>query len=126
MKPLKLIWTSRPITKKNNPQIKYYGGKSILIPSAQFIQYQDDVGWQIKGKDKLCISDRVNVQCVYYMPTKGIVDLLNLESATLDILVHYGVLKDDNSRIVAGHDGSRVEYDKENPRVEITITDLPF
>lgn len=29
-----------------------------------------------------------------------------------------------NSRIVAGHDGSRVLYDKENPRVEITISPI--
>ena len=48
-------------------------------------------------------------------------DLVGLEQATDDILVHYGVIEDDNSRIVAGHDGSRVRYDKDNPRVEITI-----
>jgi hypothetical protein len=37
-------------------------------------------------------------------------------------LVDAQVIKDDNSSIVASHDGSRVEYDRDNPRVEITIT----
>ena len=40
----------------------------------------------------------------------------------MDILVDAGILEDDNSNIVAGHDGSRVLYDKENPRTEILIT----
>ena len=49
------------------------------------------------------------------------VDLANLLEATCDILTHYGVLKDDNSRIVASHDGSRVLLDREHPRAEIYI-----
>jgi Holliday junction resolvase RusA-like endonuclease len=64
----------------------------------------------------------VNVKCVYYMPTRRKVDLSNLLNSTLDILVHYGVLIDDNRNIVYSVDGSRVFYDKENPRTEIEIT----
>ena len=56
------------------------------------------------------------------MPTRRRVDLLNLLEASLDILVDAGILEDDNSSIVVSHDGSRVLYDKENPRAEITIT----
>ena len=70
------------------------------------------------------INTRCNVCALYYMPTHRRVDLLNLLEATLDILVDAGILEDDNSNIVAGHDGSRVLYDKENPRTEITITEL--
>lgn len=55
------------------------------------------------------------------MPTRHRVDLTNLLNATNDILVDCGVLKDDNSRIIVSHDGSRVKYDKENPRAEIFI-----
>ena len=58
------------------------------------------------------------------MPTRRRVDLVNLIEATTDILVKARVLEDDHCRIVAGHDGSRVVYDKENPRAEITITAL--
>ena len=58
------------------------------------------------------------------MATRRKVDLVNLLEATCDILVHTGVLEDDNSRIVTGHDGSEVRYDKENPRVEIEISEV--
>lgn len=79
-------------------------------------------GWYIPSKGAK-IHDPVNVKGVYYMPTRHRVDLCNLLEATCDILTHYGVLEDDHSRIVASHDGSRVRYDKDNPRVEITITE---
>ena len=110
----------RPITKKNHGRIVHAGGKPRLIPSDQFIAYQDKAGYYIRHKNRK-IADPVNVRCVYYMPTKGRVDLVGLLQATDDILTHYGVIEDDNSRIVAGHDGSRVRYDKDRPRVEITI-----
>ena len=70
------------------------------------------------------IYDPVNVKCVYYMPTRRRVDLVNLQEATLDVLVKYRIIDDDNSTIVVSMDGSRVFYDKNNPRTEITITPI--
>ena len=37
------------------------------------------------------------------------------------MLVEAGVLEDDHSGIIVSHDGSRVLYDKEDPRTEIVI-----
>ena len=48
----------------------------------------------------------------------------NLLEAIDDILTHYCVIEDDDAQHVGGHDGSRVLYDKENPRTEIYITTL--
>ena len=48
-------------------------------------------------------------------------DLTNLLAATCDILTDYGVIADDNYKIVVSHDGSRVLFDKDRPRVEIEI-----
>lgn len=79
--------------------------------------------WQIK-RPRSPISARVNVRCVYYMKTARRVDLANLIEATTDILVKAKVLADDNSQIVAAHDGSRVDYDKKNPRAEIWIEEM--
>ena len=112
-----------PITKKNHQQIFRPNGRNypVVVPSKQYKQYQDDAGWFIKP---LGIDYPVNVRCLYYMPTKRIVDLVNLQEATLDVLVKYGAIKDDNSRIVVSMDGSRVLYDKENPRTEIYIERL--
>lgn len=94
----------------------------MVLPSPQYRQYEKDCLWQIPTKAKQRINMPVNVQCIYYMPTKRRVDLVNLLEATNDILVAAGVLLDDNCRIVAAHDGSRVDYDKYNPRVEIAIS----
>jgi len=58
------------------------------------------------------------------MRTHRRVDLPNLLEATDDILKDNFVVVDDNCSVIATHDGSRVEYDKQNPRVEITITKI--
>ena len=75
----------------------------------------------LKGVVPEPISCPVEVSCEYYMPTRRKVDLVNLLEATLDILVRAEILDDDNSNIVVSHDGSRVRYDKENPRSVVTI-----
>lgn len=120
---MEIVIKGRPITKKNSSQIvlNKTTGKPLLIPSKQYKQYEKDAGWQIKCKG-LMIDYPVNVKCVYYMPTKHRVDLCNLLEATCDILVKYKVIADDNSNIVASHDGSCVLYDKNNPRAEVEIT----
>lgn len=112
---------SDPRTKKNSPQIVRSGRKMFVVPSAQYIKYERYCLRNIPAIAKLGISSPVNVCCIYYMETHRKVDLSNLLEATLDILVKAGVLADDNSEIVASHDGSRVRYDKEYPRVEIEI-----
>ena len=55
------------------------------------------------------------------MSTKRKVDLTNLLEAIDDVLVKCNVLLDDDSNIIKSHDGSRVYYDKENPRTEVYI-----
>jgi hypothetical protein len=49
------------------------------------------------------------------------VDDLNLYASLDDILVHEKILADDSIRYIRNRDGSRVFYDKENPRAEIYI-----
>ena len=70
----------------------------------------------------LGIDQPVNVAAKFYMPTRRRVDLTNLHEALHDILVNYGILTDDNAKIIVSTDGSRVYWDKENPRTEVIIT----
>lgn len=113
-----------PVTKKNSMRILRNAiGRPYIAPSKPYEEYEKVCLWQIRSLDSP-ISARVNVRCVYYMLTRRRVDLANLIEATTDILVKAGVLKDDNCKIVAGHDGSRVDYDKANPRVEIWIEEM--
>ena len=91
-----------------------------IMPSKAYKQYEKDCK---PFMPKITtIKEAVNVQAVYYMPTRRKVDLCNHHEALHDILVRYGVLEDDNYKIIASTDGSRVEYSKDNPRTEVTIT----
>ena len=117
----KIVINLTPVTKKNSQRIVYRGNHPIILPSVKYKEYETNAGWFIKP---LGIDYPVNVRCLYYMPTKRICDLVNLQEATLDVLVKYGAIKDDNSRIVVSMDGSRVLYDKDNPRTEIYIEEI--
>ena len=110
-----------PITKKNHQQIVRAGDRVIVVPSKQYKRYEKDAAWMLP---QLGIDHPVNVQCLFYMPTHRKCDLTNLLEAVDDVMVKAGTIADDNFHIVAGHDGSRVLYDKDNPRTEITITDI--
>lgn len=122
MECIKLTLYGDPRTKKNSQRIVRMGnGRPLIMPSKQYKDYEAACLRQIPEAQRLNISERVNVQMVYYMHTRRIVDLVGLEESTLDILVRGGVLADDNCKIAAAYDGSCVKYDKDNPRVEIEI-----
>lgn len=110
-----------PRTKKNSQQIVIVHGRPIIMPSKIYKQYEKECKPYIPQL-KEPINYPVNVKCTYYMPTRRKCDLNNLLEASTDMLVHYKVLEDDNYTIVESHDGSRVHYDKENPRAVIEIT----
>lgn len=119
---IKILIPLPPHTKKNSNQIfiNKETGKRFITPSALYKQYEINCGWYIKCKH-INLNMPLTVKCLYYMPTKRKIDLINLLEATDDILVKYGVLQDDNSQIIVSHDGSRVFYDNEKPRTEIYI-----
>ncbi len=119
---MNLTFHGDPRSKKNSQQIIRIGNRPMIIPSKKYKEYEKACRDQIKGMEIEKICDPVNIKCVYYMQTRRRVDLVNLIEATNDILVNLGILEDDNSQIVVSHDGSRVDYDKADPRVEIEIT----
>lgn len=111
-----------PVTKKNHQQIfKGKGGRPFITQSELYKQYEKDFSL---FAPKLSIDTKVNVKTVFYLPTKRLTDLSNLISAAHDCLVAAGTLADDNYNIIHSVDGSRVYYDKENPRTEIEITEV--
>lgn len=115
-----------PITKKNSQQIltNPKTGRPFIMPSAKFKQYEREAAWFLKPRPPRPIDCELTVKCLFYMPTRRRVDLTNLLEAIDDILVGAEIIADDHSGIVVSHDGSRVLYDKDNPRTEITITRL--
>ena len=110
-----------PISKKNHQQIlKNKYGRPFIAPSKQYRDYERDALWFIPKRDRL-IDYPCNVKCLFYMPTKRLCDLTNMLESIDDVMVKAGLFKDDNYRIIAAHDGSRVLYDKDNPRTEVYI-----
>lgn len=115
---MKIVIPLIPVTKKNSQQIIQVHGRPMIIPSKKYKQYERDCGPFLPAHG---INGPVNIKAVYYMPTRRRVDLCNLHEALCDVLVKHGVITDDNSLIVASMDGSRVLYDKDNPRTEVYI-----
>ena len=117
---------AKPATKKNSSQIfiNQATGRPFVAPSKAYKAFELAAGYFIRPKPKKPIDSPVNCRYTFFMHRRGAVDETNLTEAVGDILVKYGVLKDDNRDIVAGHDGTRVYYDKDRPRVEIVITPL--
>lgn len=117
-----------PRTKKNSGQIieNPRTGRPMVLPSAPYRKFEKEcLPYLRRAKVEIGTIDYpINCECLFYMPTKRKVDLPNLLNAIDDAMVKAEFLADDNRDIIAGHDGSRVFYDKENPRIEITITKL--
>ena len=127
---VRMIVNMAPVTKKNHSRIVYNSKTKVpmVIPSEQYKKYEREFRFCSVTVDGtwplLPIDFPVNVKCTFYMPTKRKCDLTNLLEAIDDVLVKYKYLEDDNYSIIAGHDGSRVKYDKECPRTEIEITEV--
>ena len=122
MDEIKFTIPLNPVTKKNSQQIILVGGRPRIIPSKKYKEYERDCIPFLTHVEP--VTGRLNVKAVYFMRTRRRVDLINLHEALHDILVKAGVLEDDNCKIIYSTDGSYVDYDKDNPRTEVTITYL--
>lgn len=124
----KLTILGVPRVKKNNQAVvlarsktgKYFPKK---VDTKAYKEWRKSAIPQINlQKPSIEIDFPVNLECKFYMDTAVKVDLSALYEGIQDELVATNVLTDDNYLIVASHDGSGVFIDKDNPRMEITIT----
>ena len=123
MREFKITIPIEPRTKKNSQQIIMCKGRPMIIPSKQYKDYEKQA-LNFLIFNTMVIDYPVNVECHFYMKTKRKCDLTNLLECADDVLVKAGVLVDDNYTIIESHDGSRVHYDKDNPRTEIIIKEV--
>ena len=112
-----------PITKKNSQKIIVNSRtrRPMIIQNERYTEYEIQAGWFLK-KPKQPIDYPVNIECRFYRKNAVRCDLTNLLEAIDDVLVKYGIIKDDAFTILQSHDGSRVYVDKDRPRTEIIIT----
>lgn len=113
-----------PVTKKNHGRIVMCGRYPKLLPSEAYERYTKAAMPFLKAvfRDIGRIDFPVNLKCVFYLNRRFKSDLAGYLQAVQDALVEAGILEDDNRNIVASVDGSKVLYDKKNPRTEVTIT----
>lgn len=121
----KFIIQGRPMTKKNS-QIRTKTG---VIQSKQYREYECIAIPQLraqKGKQglKTPIACPVNMSCYYHMPNKqGYPDVMGLLQATADILEKAGIV--ENDRLISIISSCYIgRIDKENPCVEISISEI--
>lgn len=123
MEEIKFVIPLNSTTKKNSQQIirNRKTGKRLIVQNPKYLKYEHDCKQYIP---ELHIDYPINLKAVYYRKTKHRVDLINLHGALHDILIKCGCILDDNCNIIVSTDGSRVYYDKDNPRTEVTITKI--
>ena len=117
-----------PVIKKNSRQIqknfrtgKPFIGKNDRLKNAEKHAVMELIS-QRNARGASSISSFVNAKFSFYLPTKRLPDLSNLYQLGEDAMQKAGILEDD--KLIAGHDGSRRYYDKENPRTEIELSDI--
>lgn len=119
-----------PRTKKNSHRISGCGPKCPVCGKyhRQFVrngntttEFSYKAAKFLFPKPEKPIDGAVRVVYRLYMKTRRRVDDLNLFGALDDILVREKILQDDNISVIRDRDGSRVFYDKENPRAEVYI-----
>ncbi len=135
--------TGAPTVKKNNQRVAFNGNFPTKYNTATYKRWEQSARLELQSqagpyKDMFPINRPVNLQCLFYMPTLRRVDLSALYEGIQDLLASKDkinkrgfiasrglyILEDDNFKIVAGHDGSRVRIDRERPRMEIIITPM--
>ena len=119
-----------PKTKKNSHRIAGCGPRCPVCGkySKQFVRNADkttefafSAAKYLHPKPAKPLNGPVHLIYRIYTGTKHRKDDLNLYEALDDILVKNGILKDDDRNTIRNRDGSRVFYDKDNPRAEIMI-----
>lgn len=117
---------TEPKGKKNSMNIAYNKktGRQFIVQSDAYKKFEKDCQYFLTNKPDAPIDYPVNVEYKMYRATNRTFDASNGISALDDILVKLGILKDDNFKIVAGHDGTRVYVDKYYPRIEVIITKM--
>lgn len=114
----------KPRTKKNHNQlVTLKTGRQMMLPSKQYQQFEKEVKSFILANfgNIEPIEDPINLKCIFYKEQDRRADLCGYLQAIQDALVKSGLLKDDNAKIVKSVDGSRVDLDRENPRIEVCI-----
>ena len=123
-----LVILGQPVSWKNSKQISCIAGRIVSRKSDIATAWQRSAIKQLMiqrcnlGLAMIPKTTSLNAKIVSYCGNHRIIDASNLYQGPEDVLQAAGILEDDSC--IESHDGSRREYDKKNPRVEITLTEV--
>ena len=112
-----------PRSKKNSQQIIFNKktGKRMIMQNKNYLEFEKKCETFLPEIDT--ISFPINLQCDFYVCDARKRDIANYIEAIQDILVKYNIIEDDNYKIISSLDNCSMQIDRQNPRVEITITE---
>lgn len=125
----------KPVVKKNTQKVSVYHGKPVKYSTAVYLHWEnfaysqlDDIVKrfeELTGLKWRTIDFTFNMQARFFVPTFGIVDLSALYEGIQDCMKKADMIIDDDAWHLVSHDGSGVSKDKDDPRIEISITRRP-
>ena len=126
---MRFVIYAEPRSKKNSQQVAMNPKthRPFITQSKAYKDFSKECIKQMKLQGVIPnepINYPINIQYTFFKSSRRLCDGLNLSAAMDDILTVARLIDDDHRDIVAGHDLTRVYYDKENPRVEVTITPM--
>ena len=124
---LKITITGRVPSKKNSTISFVRNGRMFHMPSNQYRDWHKDASKQIMSMGKVWPElpiKRADITMWFYWPDRRKADISNKTESIMDLLVDNGILEDDNWEIVPFLNLYSGGIDKNNPRVEVSISKL--
>lgn len=124
---MKITLQGRVPSKKNQKQIVYVKGRSLLLPSKAHQVWHKDAAYQLKESYEDVRRQFYNeapsshMVTVWYAPDARVYDLSNKFESVADLLVDCDFLEDDNYKIISENTNYFGGIDRINPRVEIYL-----
>lgn len=109
-------------SKKNSKQIIYVRGRPLIISSKNYQNWHKTAQNQLYGVKPLPGLSSINL--TFFSSTRRKFDLTNKAESVMDLLVDCGIIPDDNWSVVPKVVLEYGGVDKDNPRVEVSVTSL--
>ena len=134
---MKITLIGNTPAKKDSGRIMRAGGRIVLLPSARHERWYRQnaaalgvriVRGRVRTEDRLTsyggvslpLPGRTRISIRFYRDSRRRWDYSNALDAVQDLLVDFGILSDDNAEVLCLGDITH-EYDKTNPRAEVTL-----
>lgn len=109
---------------KNSRIITRSGNRPRLIKSSAYRSWERAAILQLNTQwHEEPLEGPLWISVISYFSTRRMLDLDNMLAGAFDVLERAGII--ENDRQVESVDGSRKALDRENPRVEIEIQEMP-